>query len=125
MQDQPEYPLNLKKVRVFIRPKSTLDGFDMPPQEIDFIYGLGQSGLTPFEYELARHRAGESFEISLKKDGPHEMFGHLASVFSALRDGENEIHFHITFQGYEDASPREVIKAMAELAECGENCCGC
>ena len=125
MRDQGDLILNLKKIRVLISPESHLSDCNIVPEQMDFIFGIGQEGLTPFEYELSRRRQGETFKVSLKKDALKEFFGHLYPALTALPEGEDEVRIHITFQGYEDASPREIIKAMAEIAECGDHCCSC
>jgi hypothetical protein len=59
----------LKKITLSLEAGTTPDSVDLTPQSslFEFIYGLGISGLTPFEIQLADKRVGEEIRLHLPK----------------------------------------------------------
>ncbi len=102
----------------------------LPCPEIDFVFGIGSGGLTPFECLLADRRETES--ISGRVAGPEAglFFGHVAPALGRLFETREAVYFNARILGIETPPPRDVIKAMADVAahghEGGCDCgCGC
>ena len=116
----------LSKVRISLNVgeggKGAEGGLD--PKQFDFIYGIGSGGLTPLESVLEGR--GEKEELVLEIQG-----NEATHVFQHLWIPEIEALFHhgfpflkITVLSVSEADPREVIRALAETARCGDDCCG-
>ncbi len=95
--------------------------------EIEFIFGLGPAGMTPFEYELLDRAEGETLLIHLKKEDPHRFFEHLHPPFMDLFDGGDDVYLKVNIDAVTPAENREIVKAMADMsAHGGAGCdCGC
>jgi hypothetical protein len=96
--------------------------------EVTFIYGIGSTGLPPFECLLAGKGEGDQVTFQVTKPDADEFFGHLAPPFAALFDRQAEVSFRIHIAKVETPEARDVVKAMAEMAAGGHGggCdCGC
>ncbi len=117
----------LKKVMVTIsagnRPagREILDG-----NTVEFIFGLGKEGLTPLERSLAGKKTGDSVTLQMNRAEIPEFFGHVMMCPQILGSNLNSFYMNLKIRGVESASPREVVRAMAQTTSCGEGCaCGC
>ena len=52
-----------------------------------FVFGLGSSGLTPFEFALAEKKPGDEVELPLRREQIPTFFGHIR-IPAACVDGE-------------------------------------
>lgn len=108
------------------------DNYTPAPVHFDFIYGIETNGLTPFELTLHELEPGESTTIELKGTAMEEYFGNLLVPFSRsirLRLIPNRLYLHITLKKCRNATPREIVRAMAQSVGYGGGCgggdCGC
>ena len=90
----------------------------------EFIYGIGTSGLTPFEVLLSDKEPGDELSFRLKRDEVADFFMHLWHGFQKIPEGIGEVYFRIRVVNVSEAGQKEVIKAMAEMTACGDTCCG-
>jgi hypothetical protein len=102
--------------------KGSEDGEDS--KRFEFVYGIGPEGLTPFERVLEGRREKEELVLEI---GGYEA----THVFRHLWMPDLEALFHrgspflkIAVLSVSEADPREVIRALAETAGCGDDCCG-
>jgi hypothetical protein len=120
---------NLKKITVSLQAGTSHDTMNLAPkyQELEFIFGLGPGGMTPFEYELVDKVEGQSVLIHLKKESFHSFFEHLNPPLMDLFDVKSNIYLKVKIDGVTPAENREIIKAMAAMtAHGGAGCdCGC
>jgi hypothetical protein len=91
---------------------------------MEFIFGIGHTGLTPFELQMAKRRVGDTVRLAVDPGRISEVFGHLHVLLPELPAKESPLHLEIRLEAATEAGPREVIRAMAELASCGDHCCG-
>ncbi len=119
---------NLKKITVHLQPDD-VDGQSAetsPPAALTFIFGIGSSGLTEFEYQLVDKPVGDVVSIAFQRHQASNYFEHLSAAVLALLPDRNEFKLKATIADVQTAQDREVIKAMAKLAECDGECgCGC
>jgi len=117
---------NLKKITLSIEAGTAANMMDITarPQSMTFVYGLGSTGLTPFEYGLADKSTGDVVQISIRPGELARTFGHLQPPFETELDGPAEVHLRVRIDNITPADGREVIRAMAAAAECGCDC-GC
>ena len=118
---------NLKKIALSIQAGTSQDTTDLTPKypEIEFIFGLGPEGMTPFEYELAGKSVGESTLLHLKKKDFCSFFEHLNPPLTDLFDGRDEVYLKVNIDTVTSAENREVVKAMADMAAHGGAGCDC
>lgn len=96
------------------------DGHQVP---YEFIFGIGNEGLSPFEFNLAGKGVGHEGEYHLKRAELNGLFQHLTPpVF--LYDVPDSFTMKVRVVEIGEADQREVIKAMAEASGCGSHCCG-
>lgn len=115
----------LKKVRLLIQAGTSLQSGDLTSGAADmtFVFGVGSSGLTPFEAQLADRPSGDQLDLQLPADGLHAFFGHIFPPFNRLVEPHGTIFLHVQIDEITQAEPREVVKALAEVANCGDHCC--
>ena len=94
------------------------------PSRFEFIFGLGKDGLTPFECELADMGEGESVTIFIKPGEFPEAFQHLQIPPLGITDEVESLYLKVIVQKIVQAEQKEVIGALAEMAKCGDHCCG-
>ncbi len=122
---------NLKKITLSTQAGTSQDTMDLTPKYpgIEFIFGLGPEGMTPFEYKLADRTKGESVLLHLKKEDYYSFFEHLNPPLMDLFDGRDEVYLKVNIDAVTPAENREIVKAMADMAAhggAGSDCgCGC
>jgi hypothetical protein len=119
---------SLKKITLSIQAGTSPDTRDLTPKypEIQFIFGLGSGGMTPFEYELADRTEGESVLLHLKKEDFYSFFEHLNPPLTDLFAGRDEVYLKVSIDAVTPAENREIVKAMAAHGGAGCDCgCGC
>jgi hypothetical protein len=119
----------LSKVTLDLEAGTAPGSWDLTPrpERFEFIFGIGSSGLTPFEYQLAGLSEGEAVTMPVKQSEAWQFFGCLRPPIPQLA-GNNEVFFlHARVLRVARAESREVVKAMADQAACGDcggDCCG-
>ena len=114
----------LKKVTLSMEAGTTPESMDLisEPSPFEFIYGLGANGLTPIEFHLADKTVGD--EVQLHIDGKQipQTFQHL--IPPPIKNPEDADGIYLRFQVLEiiPADQREVVKALAEISNCGDCC---
>jgi len=118
---------NLKKITLSIQAGTSQDTMNLTPKYpgLEFIFGLGSGGMTPFEYELVDKAEGQSVLIHLNKEGLHSFFEHLNPPLMDLFDVRNKIYLKVKIDGVAPAENREIIMAMADMAAHGGAGCDC
>ena len=117
---------NLKKITLTIEAGASANKMDITarPQSMTFVYGLGTTRLTPFEYGLADKSTGDVVKVSIRPGELARTFGHLQPPFETKLDDTAEVHLRVRIDKIIPAEGREIISAMAAAAECGCDC-GC
>ena len=117
---------NLKKITLTIEAGTSANNMDITarPQSTTFVYGLGTTGLSPFEYALADKSAGDVVLLSIRPGELARTFGHLQPPFATKLDDTDEVHLRVRVDKIKPADGREIISALAAAAECGCDC-GC
>jgi hypothetical protein len=117
----------LKKISVVLEAGAAPGqlGLRVPEAELNFVFGIGSRGLTPFEFLLAGRGVGETVHFSLAAGEPAAFFEHLAPPLKPLFEGRREVHFQAKIERIEPADGRTVVKAMAESLAHGGGGCGC
>ncbi len=114
----------LKKLSLHLEAGRSPDRMDLThgPLPVTFVYGIGKSGLTPFEYELAEKVVGDDIVFSVGADQLDAFFEHLLPLLPGSTPTD-PVHFRVRLENVSTASGREVIQAMASMTDgCG---CGC
>jgi len=116
----------LKKITLSIEAGTVPDSMDLSPQSslFEFIYGLGSAGLTPFEFQLADKAVGDEVRLRINREEIQEFFQHLMLPPLNLPERLDSFYLRVKIREVVPADQREVIKAMAEIANCGDHCCG-
>ncbi len=119
----------LRKIYVSIRAFEDPRAEGSPTAGVDlaFICGIGRSGITPFESQLAGRRVGEEIDLQVMTPQAEHFFEHLAPQLYAAFAGRDALHLKVKITGIETPDARDLVKAMAELsAHGGAGCdCGC
>jgi len=119
---------NLRKISLSVEAGTTQKQMELTrePERLDFIYGIGSKGITPFEYELANRKKGEVVAIHVRPETASAYFAHLGCVILPHIDKRNETYLKVTVRDVVLPDNREIITAMAQRTECGAGCdCGC
>jgi hypothetical protein len=116
----------LKKITLSWEAGSRPDAMDLTsgPALFEFIYSLGAEGLSPFEYELADKEVGDIVSIHGNRRQISEIFEHLEVLLLNLPKDPESFYLRLKVIEINPEDQREVIKAMAETASCGDHCCG-
>ena len=116
----------MKHVKLSIQAGTRDDNMDIAasPIQLEFIYGLGKNGLTPLELGLDGLAVGEAVVFKLKPSDFNHIFEHIPVPSFILPAGCSELYLHLQVQGLSPANPRDVIREMAALSGCGDDCCG-
>jgi hypothetical protein len=123
----------LQRIRLALAAGSTAEDRDIPApvEEFAFILGIGSGGMTPFECLLNGRAANETIAFDVAASDAGLFFGALLSgpagqALSRLFAGRETVYFTARILAMETPEPREVIKAMADLAAHAHGCdCGC
>jgi hypothetical protein len=118
---------NLKKITLSIQAGMSQNTMNLTPKypQVEFIFGLGLEGMTPFEYELADRTEGQSILLHLKKEDIYSFFEHLNPPLMDLFDGRDDVYLKVNIDAVTPAENREIVKAMADLAAHGGAGCDC
>ena len=123
----------LRRIRLAVKAGTTAaaTGIPLPSDEIAFIFGIGSGGMTPFECLLNDRAENETIAFSVPVLDADRFFGHLLpGVLGPACDrrfeGRDLLYFNVRVIAVETPQPREIIKAMADMAAHGHGCdCGC
>jgi hypothetical protein len=127
---------NLKKITLSFQAGTSPDTMDLTPKfpRFEFIFALGQEGMSPFEYELLDKSEGEEFLLHIHKQAFYRFFEHLNPPIGDLFDGCEDVYLKSKIAAVATADNREIVKAMAQMTahgggggcDCGGGCgCGC
>lgn len=95
------------------------------PVRFEFVFGVNATGLTPFEYQLAAKVPGDVLRLCVSPQRWGEYFRHISLPGLPPPAIDSEVHLRVTVEQVRTAAGREVVKALAEMAECGGCDCGC
>lgn len=120
----------LRKIRLSLQAGTSAAVMDIPLADAEavFIFGIGSDGLTPLECLLNGRREAETIAFRVSDAEAGRFFGHVAPSLDRLAERRDEVYFQVSILAVETPQPREVIQAMAELANRGHGhgCdCGC
>lgn len=117
----------LKKITLSIQAGTSQDAMDLKPKypKIEFIFGLGPLGMTPFEFELSNKTEGDRIVFHLKKEDVYSFFEHLNPPIMDLFEGRSDVYLKLTIEAVTSVENRKIVKAMAAMAAHGESGCGC
>lgn len=115
---------NLMKVTLNIRnaEPSAEDAGTVP---FVFIYGIGPSGITPFEKALFGKGVGDRIRVEVNPGAFCETVGHLELPLPSQSGILAPVSLQVTVIDVERAHDREVVKAMAAGGSCSDCGCGC
>lgn len=96
------------------------------PQQLDFVFGIGAKGITPFEYEISGKHQGETVVVPVQRDRAFDLFEHLTGTVLQMVPHNGDFFLKATITGIRRAESREIVSAMARATACGGGCgCGC
>ena len=127
MEDNRLAVENLKKVKITLQVGSSTESMDIAPEPVDFefIFGLGTSGLTPFEFSLANKHCDDEVILHINLRDIPETFAHIDLPILHDLPETDSIYLKARIADIQPAAGRELIKAMAEVGGCGDGgCCG-
>jgi hypothetical protein len=126
---------NLKKITLSFQAGTSPDSMNLTPKYsgFEFIFALGQQGMSPFEYELVDKTEGDEVLLHITKQAFSIFFEHLNPPIWDLFDGREDVYLKAKIAAVAAADNREVVKALAEMTahggggcDCGGGCgCGC
>jgi hypothetical protein len=116
----------LKKVVFLLEAgrESDLLDFTSGPIRCAMIYGLGLSGLSPLESALSGKQEGDVCILRLRRNDLSDFFQHISIPPLEIPETVESFTLKVTVAEVSLPDPREVIKAMADMANCGSHCCG-
>lgn len=91
---------------------------------MEFIYGIGLVGLSPFEASLSGKESGDELSLRIQNEALADYFVNLAPSLQGIPAELEDIYLHVKVINVSEAEEKEVIRAMAEMASCGDHCCG-
>lgn len=116
----------LKKVLVHISAGKRPSGTElMEPEPMEFIFGLGRTGLTPLERRIEGKTTGYCTSVEIYRSNTPEFFGHIFPFPMRLKIPLDPFYLNMKIVSVYSAEPREVVRAMAEIAACSGCDCGC
>jgi len=119
---------NLKKIYLSLEAGKSKEHMDLrlSKPEFEFLFGIGPTGMTPFEYELVDKEEGDEILLRVQKDSVQVFFEHLHPPIMNLLEERKDVYLKVKIEKIIPAENREVVKAMAELTAHGHGCdCGC
>ena len=126
---------NLKKITLSFQAGTSPDSMDITPKfsRFEFIFALGQEGMSPFEYELVDKTEGDEVLLHINKQTFFTFFEHLNPPLGDLFDGRDDVFLNAKIAAVAAADNRDIVKALAEMTahggggcDCGGGCgCGC
>ena len=117
---------NLNKVTLSLEAGTSSDHMNITPRptEFEFVYGLGTFGLTPFEFTLADKICGDEILVQLRQEDLQRYFEHInLPIFRYTKD-HNSFYLKARIVNISQADSKELLKAMARIANCDDSCCG-
>jgi len=116
----------LKNISLLLEAGTGPDKMDLTfePIPFEFIFGAGSQGLSPFEFQLADKKEGEGLRMHIRVEELSDLFQHLLIPSLGIPESISGIYLNVKIVRVSEADPKEVIKAMAEAAGCGDHCCG-
>jgi len=116
----------LKKVVLLLEAGRETGRLDFAPGPIRcaMIYGLGVLGLSPLESTLSGKKEGDVCVLHLGKNELSDFFQHISIPSLGIPEGVESFTLKITVAEVSLPDQREVVKAMADMADCGSHCCG-
>jgi len=124
MPEQPQTIENLMKVTLNIltsEPSAANDN----GRPFVFIYGIGPSGITPFEKALHGKGVGDQIKLDVTPGAFCETVGHLELPLRKPSGIMVPISLNVTVIDVKRAQDLEVVKAMAAGGSCSDCGCGC
>ncbi|MFO7932314.1 MAG: hypothetical protein ACQETG_08970 [Thermodesulfobacteriota bacterium] len=116
----------LKKVTLQISAGKRPSGQElMGPEQMDFIFGLGRTGLTPLERQVEGKTVGHCTSLEIYRSYIPEFFGHIFPFPMKLKIPLDPFYINMKVLSVDSADPREVVSAMAEITACSGCDCGC
>ena len=128
MNDKPLRVDNLRKISIAIQAGTAADRMDLTggPVDLSFIFGIGNEGITPFEYELVDKQPGDCITVRVNRRNAPVFFEHLAFPVLQAIDGADAFFLSVHIVDVTTPGAREIVRAIAEKSSCGEDCdCGC
>ncbi len=119
---------NLKKIALKLEAGRSPQNMDLSldKSDFEFIFGIGPSGISPFEYELVDKTEGQAVLIEIKKEDISNFFEHLHPPIIPIDDDIEVLFLKIVIQKIAAVDHREVVKALADITAHGHGCdCGC
>ena len=126
---------NLKKITLTLQAGTSPDTMDLTLQysSFEFIFALGQEGMSPFEYELLNKAEGDEVLLHINKQTFYTFFEHLNPPIGDLFEGRDGVFLNAKIAAVAAADNRDIVKALAEMTahsgggcDCGGGCgCGC
>lgn len=115
----------LKKITLSFEAGSTSDNMNLTSSsQFEFIYGLGTGGLTPLEFQLADKCVGDEIRLHITREEMPHFFQHLTPPPLNLPEHLDAFYAKLQVIKVVKADEREVIKAMADMSNCDDHCCG-
>ncbi len=117
---------NMRMVTVSVevgRAPQTMD-LTPTPQECEFVFGIGREGLTPLEFELVGKHIGDEVLLHIRREDLADTFQHVRIPSFYLPNMLDGCWLKLRIAGIREADQREIIKALADMAGCGNECCG-
>ncbi|MFP3999292.1 MAG: hypothetical protein ACOCR8_01750 [Desulfosalsimonas sp.] len=116
----------LKKVTVHISAGKRPSGSElMEPEPVEFIFGLGRTGLAPLERRIEGKTVGHCTSLEIYRSYIPEFFGHIFPFPMRLKIPLDPFYLNMKIISVDSADPREVVRAMAEITACSGCECGC
>ena len=119
---------NLKEITLKLEAGTSAESMDLDldKSEFEFIFGIGPTGMTPFEYELVGKNEGQKVLLRLTKETSPVFFEHLHLPIMNLFDAGDELFLTAKILKIAPADHRQVVKAMADITAHDHGCdCGC
>ncbi len=130
MTDTPKQLVPLQKVRLALTVGGDRADVAAHPDQgviaLEFVLGVATGGLVPFEQDLVRHGIGDRFFVRITRERLPAYFCHLLPRGLEVPDSGRPFYLGVEVVAGEPAPPREVIRALAAIANCGDggSCCG-
>ncbi|MBC2712461.1 MAG: hypothetical protein HGJ94_16195 [Desulfosarcina sp.] len=115
---------NLMKVSLNIQ-TGNASADDDTSTPFEFIYGVGPTGITPFEKALFGKGVGDRIKFDIAPTAYCETVGHLELPLREQSGIMAPVSIEVTITGIVRAQDREVVKAMAAGGSCSDCGCGC
>lgn len=127
MNQNTETVAYLKKIDLQVEAGETPENMDLSsePLAFAFIFGIGTNGLAPFEYQLADKTVGETITMEITGSDTHSVFQHIGVPIPKLPEHVSSFYLKFRIRKITPAEQRDIIRALAEITECGTHCCGC